>query len=141
MSYLAFSPQWAQAFQDEINRSERYREVAQGWKWRVGLAIEAEPDKGFAEAQGLVMDLYDGEAREVRVGTVEEARECDFTISASYSRWKQVATGRLDAIRGMILGKLKVKGSLPTIVRYAKASQELTNCTTRIPVQWPDEAG
>ena len=45
----------------------------------------------------------------------------------------------LDATKGMLQGKLKLKGDLPTIVRYTKASQEMTECTTRIPVEWPDE--
>jgi hypothetical protein len=25
-------------------------------------------------------------------------------------------------------------------VRYTKASQEMTECTTRVPVEWPDES-
>ena len=45
----------------------------------------------------------------------------------------------LDATKGMLQGKLKLKGDLPTIVRYTKASQEMTECTTRVPVEWPDE--
>jgi hypothetical protein len=40
----------------------------------------------------------------------------------------------------MLQGKLKLKGDLPTIVRYTKASQEMTECTTRVPVEWPDES-
>jgi putative sterol carrier protein len=140
MTYAAFSPEWAQAFKDEINNSDAYRQAAKGWKWTVGLVVEAEPDRSFPESKGLVMDLFDGGARDVRVGTADEARACDFSISAPYSRWKQVATKELDATRGMLQGKLKLKGSLPTIVRYTKASQELTNCTTRVPVAWPDEA-
>jgi hypothetical protein len=39
-----------------------------------------------------------------------------------------------------MLGQLKLKGDFPTLVRYTKASQELTECTTRVPVNWPDEA-
>jgi putative sterol carrier protein len=39
----------------------------------------------------------------------------------------------------MLTGKLKLKGDLPTIVRYTKASQELTEATTRVAVKWPDE--
>lgn len=139
MTYTAFSPEWAQAFKDEINHSDVYRQAAKGWKWKVGLVVEAEPDKQFAEARGVVLDLFDGEARTVEVGSADDARACDFVITASYSRWKQVANKQLDAIRGMLQGKLKVKGNLPTIVRYTKASQELTNCTSRVPVAWPDE--
>jgi putative sterol carrier protein len=139
MTYAAFSPEWAQAFKDEINKSEAYRQAAKGWKWTVGLVVEAEPDKGFAEARGIVMDLFEGEARDIRVGTAEEASACEFVITAPFSRWRQVATKELDATRGMLQGKLKLKGNLPTIVRYTKASQELTNATTRVPVEWPDE--
>jgi putative sterol carrier protein len=135
----AFSDEWAQRFKDEINQSSVYRQAARGWKWTVGLVVEAEPDRKFPEARGIVMDLLDGEARDIRVGGADEARACDFVITAPYSRWKQVATRELDATRGMLTGKLKLKGDLPTIVRYTKASQEMTECTTRVPVTWPDE--
>jgi putative sterol carrier protein len=133
----AFSSEWAQQFKDEINKSFVYRQAARGWKWTVGLVVE--PDRGFPEAKGIILDLLEGEARDIRIGSADEARACDFVISAPYSRWKQVATKELDATRGMLTGKLKLKGDLPTVVRYTKASQELTECTTRIPVRWPDE--
>src|SRR5690242_11503920 len=82
---------------------------------------------------------FDGSAREIHVGSAADAQKCDFVITAPYSRWKQVATKELDATKGMLQGKLKLKGDLPTIVRYTKASQEMTECTTRVPVEWPDE--
>ncbi len=140
MSVDAFSDEWATAFQAEINKSAAYRAAGKGWKWKVGLVVEAEPDKNFPESKGIVMDLFEGEARQVTVGPASEAQACDFAITAPYSRWKQVAQKELDATRGMLQGKLKLKGDLPTIVRYTKASQELTECTTRVPVKWPDEA-
>ena len=139
MTIAAFSPEWAQAFKDEINKSPVYRQAGKGWKWTVGLVVEAEPDKKFPDSKGIVMDLFEGEARDVRVGSAADAQACDFVISGSYSRWKQVAQKELDATRGMLQGKLKLKGDLPTVVRYTKASQELTECTTRVPVTWPDE--
>jgi putative sterol carrier protein len=140
MALAAFSPEWAQAFQAEINKSPVYQKAGKGWKWTVGLVVEAEPERNFPDARGIVLDLFDGQARNVRVGGPEDARACDFVISGSYTRWKEVATKKLDATRGMLQGKLKLKGDLPTVVRYTKASQELTECTTRVPVTWPDEA-
>ena len=140
MAFKAFSNEWASAFKDEINRSEAYKQAGKGWKWTVGLVVEAEPDKHFPESKGIVMDLFDGAARDIRVGSADEAKGCEFAITGTYSRWKEVATEKLDATRGMLQGKLKLKGDLPTIVRYTKASQELTKCTTRVPVEWPDEA-
>jgi len=86
-----------------------------------------------------IRDRFDGEARDIKVGSAADAQGCDFVITAPYTRWKEVATSQLDATKGMLQGKLKLKGDLPTIVRYTKASQEMTLCTTRIPVEWPDE--
>ncbi len=140
MALAAFSPEWAQAFKDEINRSPVYRDAAKGWKWTVGLVVEAEPDKNFPEAAGVIMDLQEGEARDIRVGTPDEARACDFVITGSYTGGKEVPTKQLAATRGMLQGKPKLRGALPTVVRYTKASQEMTECPTRVPVTWPDEA-
>jgi hypothetical protein len=39
----------------------------------------------------------------------------------------------------MMQGKLRLKGDLPTIVRYVKASQELVECSTRIETRFLDE--
>jgi putative sterol carrier protein len=139
MAVEAFSDEWATRFKDEVNRSATYKSAAKGWKWTVGLVVEAEPDKNFPQPTGIVMDLFDGEARDIKVGSAADAQACQFVITAPYSRWKQVATKELDATKGMLQGKLKLKGDLPTIVRYTKASQELTECTTRVPVKWPDE--
>ena len=135
----AFSNEWAQQFKDEINRSTVYRQAARGWRWTVGLVVEAEPNRNFPESRGIVMDLVEGEARDIKVGNADEARACDFVITAPYSRWKQVMQKELDPTKGMMQGKLKLKGDLPTIVRYTRASQEMTECTTRIPVEFPDE--
>jgi putative sterol carrier protein len=135
----AFSPEWAQRFKDELNNSDVYRQQGKGWKWTVALVVEAEPDRNFPETRGILMDLFEGEAREIKIVDEGTARGADFVISAPYSRWKQVAKKELDATKGMMQGKLKLKGDLPTIVRYTRASQEMTECTTRIPVIFPDE--
>jgi putative sterol carrier protein len=45
----------------------------------------------------------------------------------------------LEPVKGMMQGKLKLKGDLPTIVRYVKASQELVECTTKIETKFLDE--
>ena len=139
MAVEAFSDEWARQFKDEVNKSSMYKSAAKGWKWTVGLVVEAEPDKNVPESVGVVMDLFDGQARDIHVGSASDAQACNFVITAPSSRWKQVAKKELDATKGMLQGKLKLKGDLPTIVRYTKASQELTECTTRVPVQWPDE--
>ena len=69
MTTKAFSDEWASQFKDEVNRSSVYKAAAKGWKWTVGLVVEAEPDKNFPESRGVVMDLFDGSARDITVGS------------------------------------------------------------------------
>ena len=140
MGYEAYSPEWGTAFKTEINSSAPYKQAAATWEGTVGLVILAEPDKNVPEDAGVYLDLWHGEAREVKVTTAEEAQSADYVITGSYSRWKRVAQKDLDPIKAIMTGQLKLKGNFPTLVRYTKASQELVNCTTRVPVEWPDEA-
>ena len=135
----AYSPEWAGAYKDEINRSAVYKQAAAGWEGSVGLVVLAEPDKNFPSDLGVFMDLWHGEARDIKIVSREEAEKSDFVITGPYSRWKQVAKKELDATKGIMLGQLKLRGDFPTLVRYTKASQEMTECTTRVPVNWPDE--
>ncbi|MEA2683826.1 MAG: hypothetical protein QOK05_2154 [Chloroflexota bacterium] len=139
MAIKAFSDEWAKAYKDEINKSAVYKQAGAGWEGSVGLVVEAEPEKNFPEDKGVFMDLWHGEARDIRVGSRADAEAADFVITGPYSRWKQVAQKELDSTKAMMQGKLKLKGDLPTIVRYTKASQEMTECTTRIEVEYPDE--
>jgi putative sterol carrier protein len=134
----AFTPEFAEAFKAELNKSEVYRQAGKGWKWTVGLVVEAEPARQFPEDLGVLLDLYEGEARDVRMVSAEEAARCDFVLRAPYSNWKLVMKKQLDPTRAMFQGKLKLKGDLPTIVRYTRASQEMTECTTRLDVEYPD---
>src|SRR5260221_9016047 len=41
------------------------------------LVVEAEPDKNFPESRGVVMDLFDGEARDIKVGPAADAQRSE----------------------------------------------------------------
>src|SRR5713101_2263637 len=94
MAVKAFSNEWAKAFKDEVNKSTTYKTAGKGWKWTVGLVVEAEPANHFPEAKGIVMDLFDGEARDITGGDVSDAKRFDFVIKAPYPRWKDVVTNQ-----------------------------------------------
>ena len=139
MAFDAFSKEWAEAYKNEINNSAIYKQAAAGWEGSVGLVVEAEPENNFPDNKGVFLDLWHGEARDVQITDEAGAEKADFVVRGPYSRWKQVAKKELDPTKAMMQGKLKLKGDLPTIVRYTKATQEMTECTTRIEVIYPDE--
>jgi putative sterol carrier protein len=139
MGVRAFSDEFAKAYQAELNKSEKYRQASKGWKWKVGLVVEAEPDRNFEESKGVLLDLFEGEARDVQMVSADQAKAADFVITGAYSRWKDVMQKKLDPTRAMLTGKLKVKGDLATLMRYTRAANEMTEATTRIDVDFPDE--
>lgn len=132
------SESWIEAFVEQVNSSAGYRDAGETWEGDIAFVFEAEPDKGVPEPVVAWLDLWHGECRSWRLMDLAEADTASYTIRAPYSRWKDVLNGDLDPIKGLMQGKLKLKGDLPTIVRYVRAANELVQCTTLVPTEFPD---
>lgn len=133
------SDEWLQRFVELVNDSADYRAAAASWEGAVVILIEAEPDKGVPEDVWCFLDLWHGACREGRIVSPEEGEEAPYVIRAPYSRWKEVIRRELDPIKGMMQGKLKLTGDLPTILRYLKASNELVGLAAAVDTDFPDE--
>jgi putative sterol carrier protein len=133
------SEEWVGLFVEQINRSDAYREAGATWEGDIAFVFEAEPDRGVPEDIVAWLDLWHGECRAGRVVSAAEGEQARYVIRAPYSRWKDVLRGDLDPIKGMMQGKLKLRGDLPTIVRYVKAANELVSLTMAVPTEFPDE--
>jgi putative sterol carrier protein len=130
---------WFQVYIDAINASEEYATYAATWEGDVVIQIEAAPDKGLAaDAHGL-LDLWHGGCR--GGGLVDESRaaSAEFAVRAPYSRWKDVIHGDLEPIKGLVQGKLRVRGDLPKILRYVRGTQELAYIAGQVDTTFPDE--
>lgn len=132
--------EWFQAFIAEINGSDEYRVAAADWEGDVAFLVEAEPDIGVPEDVWGYLDLWHGACRGGGVVAAERGAGAAYLLSAPYTRWKDIVLGHLDPIKGMMQGKLKVRGDLPTIVRYVRAANELVRLTGEVETTFPDEA-
>ena len=133
------SDEWLVMFLERINASKDYRDAASKWEGDVAFVLEAEPDKGVPEDVWAWLDLWHGECRDGRIVTPDEGGKAAYIIRAPYSVWKLVLHGQLDPIRGMLQGKLKLQGDLPTIIRHVRASNELVRLTTTVPTEFLDD--
>jgi len=129
---------WFQELVAAINASERYREAAADWEGDVAFRIEAEPDRGVPETVWGWLDLWHGVCRAGGVVTEDRGAASRYAIAAPYSRWREVLEGDLDPIRGMMQGKLRLAGDLPTIIRYVNAANELVHLAGTIETVFPD---
>lgn len=134
------SAEWLDRYREAINASDAYREAAKDWEGDITYVIEAEPAKGVSEDVYAWVDLWHGECRDAKILPAEEGAKAKFIILAPYSRWKEVIRGEVEPIKGMMQGKLKLRGDLPTIARYVKAAEELVNIAGSIPTEFADES-
>jgi putative sterol carrier protein len=131
--------EWFELYAQRINASREYREAAADWEGDVSFVFEAEPDKNVPSDTWGWLDLWHGECREGRIVPPEEGAKARYIIRAPYTRWKEVLAGDLDPVKGMMQGKLKLQGDLPTIIRYVRAANELVHLTTGVPTEFLDE--
>jgi putative sterol carrier protein len=131
--------EWFQDYVERINGSSEYRIAAAEWEGDIAFLVLAEPDKRFPQDVYGYLDLWHGGCRRGGVIDAEAAAGARYTITAPYTRWKDVLLGDLDPIKGMMQGKLKVKGDLPTIVREVRSANELVRLTGEVDTVFPDE--
>jgi putative sterol carrier protein len=134
------SEDWFHAFEDRINASQAYRNAAADWEGDIAFVIQAEPDRNVPADVWGYLDLWHGACRDARVVSPERGAEARYVLTAPYTRWKDIVRGDLDPIKAMMQGKLKVRGDLPTIVRYVRAADELVHLTGEVETAFPDES-
>ena len=137
--YIYFTPEWVAVYEKTIQEDDAYKEAAKTWEGSVVLHATAEPELGFDDDLYIYMDLWHGECRWAKIIPKEAGEAADFVITGSLERWMQVARKQLDVIKGMMQGKLKLKGDLPTIVRAVKASARLVDLSADVGGTFPDE--
>jgi putative sterol carrier protein len=139
MAITFFSAEWISRYKDAINGNPDYKSAAADWTHGVvALVCKAQAPAMPADV-GIWLDLDRGVCREAKAVSVEEAAKAPFCITGEYARWKQVLRKELDPIKGMLQGKLKLKGDLPTIVREVRSAQALVNSAASLDTKFLDE--
>lgn len=131
--------EWVEAYEDAINADPEIAEASKDWERDIAIVVEAEPDKGIPVDLWGLFDIYHGKCREAKIVSPEEGDRATYVIRAPYSRWKEVIQGKLDPIKGMLQGKLKVTGDLPTLAREVKAADALVKIARAVTTEFPDE--
>jgi len=67
-----------------------------------------------------------------------ETKEPEFIIQGSIDTFRQIFDKKLDPIRALVSGKLKLKGNLGKIMRSVKATLDLVNAASTVPTLYPE---
>ena len=133
------SVEWLDAYKEAINASPEIAEAAKDWERDIVIVVEADPDHGIPFDLWALFDISHGKVREARLVTQEEADRATYVISGAYAQWKDVVRGRVDPIKGMLQGKLKVKGDVHTLAKEVRAAEALVKAARGITSRFPDD--
>jgi putative sterol carrier protein len=128
------SDQWAQHFKDALNANPNYHTKAADWEGDFLFIIA--PDTAYPHQLTLYLDLWHGTCRAAQFTT--DHPQTAYTLTGSYSIWKQIIQGTLDPLRAIVRGYLSVQGDSRKIMDYAHAAQELVSTAAHIPTTFED---
>ena len=135
------SPEWLVAYADAIQASDDLRQAAHAWEGDITLVVEAEPDKNVPVDVWAWFHLHRGDFLGAKLVGPDEGERARYVIKASYSVWKDVIGGRIEPVRGMTQGKLKLSGDLPALTQHIPAVAQLVNLAAQITTEFADEHG
>ena len=133
------SPEWLVAYAEAIEASEPLRAAAHAWEGDITLVVEAEPDKNVPVDVWAWFHLHRGDFLGAKLVGPDEGERARYVIKASYSVWKDVIGGRIEPVRGMTQGKLKLSGDLPELTQHMPAVAALVNIAQQITTEFADE--
>ncbi len=133
------SEDWTAAYMNALNTNARYQEAGRAWTFgAVAMIVKSDLSLGIEHDIGMVLDVHQGQCRRATfIAPMHDDTEANFVIAASYERWKEVIEGKLDPMRGMMAGKLRLrKGHLPTIIRFVESARQLVVSASRVPTEF-----
>ncbi len=130
------SDEWLQALKDELNASEAYARAARDWEGDFYFIIAPEGD--LRKPVYLYVDLWHGTCRSARVVEDPAEEEPAYRMKATPRVWKKVISKELDPIQGLLTRQIHLQGDMMQVMRSVKAAQELVECVTRAPTEFPE---
>ncbi len=127
------SPEWARLFEAAVNANGEYAEAAKAWEGDVLLRIVS---TGESVPPGVHLDLTHGTCRSARY--IEDSRDIpsEFVFEATPGDWREILEGRLDPVKAVVSGKVKVRGNLAKVLRFTRASGLLIATASTIPTEF-----
>jgi putative sterol carrier protein len=84
-----------------------------------------------------VLDLHDGQCRGAVATDRRGFEQAPFRLSAPYDRWDRLLHGRGDAMRGILLGEVRLDGDRLTGLRYLPAAKAMLDAMASVEVDMP----
>jgi len=128
------SEEWIKVFKDELNKNSTYEEAAKDWEGDFRFIIN--PGEGLEKEMVFYVSLWHGKCPEAYLIPDRNAKETEFIYEGPYPNWKKLINGEIDPVKGILMRKFKLKGSMSTIMRYSRAASELVKTASKVPTEF-----
>ncbi len=126
------SEEYVDEAKKRINADAKYQELAKNVNDSYTLIFLPEPNKGVKEKVVLGFTIANGKMTEKWIGE----KPTSYIMTAPYGVYVDILTGKLNVNRAFISRKLKVKGSIPRILKTARATERLVDVLATIPTEF-----
>ncbi len=131
------STKWFTMFMDSLNTDSEYEKAAAAYEGSMVIVADI---KGLPKPICVWCDPYHGKIREWTFVNDPADRPADYILTADYDVWKAVCRGEQDVMKGIMAGKIKVKGKMMQLLKQTKPALGLINVMLKLPTAFPDEA-
>lgn len=140
MSVPFGSQQWAAAIRAKIQSDQAYRAAAKGWgvEFNGDILFSIEPGSGLEQPTHMLLQLKDGDCLGAKLLSDPAEADPGFRLRGSWPTWKQVLSGELKPILAISLRKIRLEGSLPTLMKFVPAAQALLRCVASVETELPN---
>ena len=132
------SEEWVKELEKVTVADEDYKKAGAEWEGDMIMIMEAEPgklDKPFY----YYSKPHRGELLEAKKLDSLEGQTAAYVISGPYSIWKQIVKREVDAMQMMMKGKIRVKGDMQKLLKFAKFQQIGMKALQKVETTFIDE--
>ncbi|MCI4327172.1 MAG: SCP2 sterol-binding domain-containing protein [Thermoplasmata archaeon] len=128
------SAAWAAEFRTAVNANAEYAEAAKAWEGDVVLRVV--PPEASGIPPGIHLDLFHGECRAAEFLPEAAYPSSEFVFDATLGTWREILERRLDPVKAVLAGRVKVRGNLAKAMRFTKATGLLIETGATIPSEF-----
>lgn len=128
--YPFLSERWATELMSELNENANYNYLASSWEGDVILSLDK-------STKWALLELFHGRCKSVKSSEISDLKpQTPFEFSADLNTWKSLCEGKLSPTIAIATRKLRVKGDMLQVMRYARATMAMVGSTKVIPTRW-----
>ncbi|WP_395728307.1 hypothetical protein [Nakamurella sp.] len=129
------SAEWVAAWVSSTNDDADFRAAGQGWVGTVGVVVQDGP-KG--RPSFIRLNGREGRWSSYSVLKAPDPASVErIRLTARYAVWQQVIRQELNPIRGVLQGRVIVRGHLPDLLRYRGAILVMCENAGRMDTTFP----